>query len=262
MKLKSAISIFAATALGFATLSTLADNGNEVFNIQQKQAINKQIKSYLLSHPEILISMSQKLRAKQMEKAQQAALSYLKGNSQKIFFGKYTPVVGDPNGKVTLVEFFDYQCSICHEVFPFVKKIIKNNPKLRVVFRNFPIFGPASKYAAKAAIASMAQGKYLAFHNALFNLKKMEGKLTDQDVIAAAKQVGLNIDELKQQMKNVNIAKEIQGNYALAQGLALRGTPAFIIAPTQLNGQMDKVTFIPGASPEAYLQKAIDKAAQ
>lgn len=219
------------------------------------------IHDYLLAHPEILIDMSQKLQQQQQQKMQDAAVTAITQNFDTIFNNANSVVVGNPKGTVTLVEFFDYQCVHCARMFPLVQALIKANPNLRVVLKEFPIFGPASQYAAQATLAAAAQGKAEQLHDALFESGYIEGKMTNAEVLAMAKKVGLNIPELEKAMNSDAVKNEIKNNFTLAQTLSLQGTPAFIIAPTdKAAATADKITFIPGASDQATLQAGISKA--
>lgn len=245
----------------FAFQAMAASTGS-TFTPAQKKAIDQRIHTYLLGHPQILLKMSIKLRQQQMQQQQSAAKNAVIRNARVLLGGPNTPVVGNTKGKVTLIEFFDYQCSVCERMFPIVAKIVKKNPNLRVVFRVFPIFGKVSVYAAQAGIASQMQGKYFAFHEALFASKHLEGSMTRKEVMGIARKVGLNMRKLRRDMRSSAVKKEIATNYALAKKLALAGTPAFVIAPTALKqGQQSKITFVPGATSYAVLQKGINAAA-
>lgn len=250
MKLiRNLIAIFAATVLLAAC--------SQPNKAQTEQIIH----DYLLAHPEILIDMSQKLQQQQQQKMQDAAVTAITQNFDAIFNNTNSIVVGNPQGNVTLVEFFDYQCVHCARMFPIVQALIKANPNLRVVLKEFPIFGPASQYAAQATLAAAQQGKAEQLHDALFESGYIEGKMTNAEVLTLAKKVGLNVPELEKAMNSDAIKNEIKNNYSLAQTLGLQGTPAFIVAPTdKAAATADKITFIPGASDQPSLQTAISKA--
>jgi protein-disulfide isomerase len=150
----------------------------------------------------------------------------LTANADAIFRSPHDHVAGNPKGDVTLVEFFDYNCGWCKKGFPEVVDLIGQDKNLRVVLKEFPIFGGDSDYAAKAALAANKQGKYWELHTALFS---HEGKVTKEFVDEAARELGLDLAKLKADMESPEVAQVIADNQALAQSLAINGTPAFII---------------------------------
>jgi protein-disulfide isomerase len=231
------------------------------FSAAQTTEIQGVVQKYLLAHPEILIQMSKELQQKQYANMQQQALSAIKTNSKLLFAANGTQVAGNPKGKVTLVEFFDYQCVHCAHVFTSgtIKNLIKTNPQLRVIYKEFPIFGAQSTYAADAAMAAALQGKYLAMHAAIFKTGKIEGKLKKADVDGAAKSIGLDMKKYHSDMNsNKSFKEHIAETMQLAQTLGIRGTPAFIVAPTPgIGSKSGKTTFVPGLVEQAQLQQAV-----
>jgi protein-disulfide isomerase len=236
--------------------TSTANSNNAVLTKADVQQI---VHNYLLDNPEILKQMIQKLQNQDAKRQEQAAMSAIQQNSDHIFSSPDSLVVGNLHGKVTLIEFFDYQCVHCAHMFPVIQQLIKQNKDLRVVLKEFPIFGPASQYAAAAVLAAKKQDKAEQLHKALFKSGLIEGKLTSAAVNKLAKEVGLNLTTLKHDMAADNVKSEINSNYGLAKALNIAGTPAFIVAPTPGTGE-GKTTFIPGATDVATLQKAIDKA--
>ncbi|HEX2549217.1 MAG TPA: DsbA family protein, partial [Gammaproteobacteria bacterium] len=168
------------------------------------------------------------------------------------------PVAGNPNGTITLVEFSDYQCPHCVDMAPVVENVIKKNPNLRVVLKEFPIRGPLSETIAKAALAAQKQGKYYEFHNALMSKKE---PFSEDRIYDTAKSVGLDVNKLKADMKDNSVAQQIKNNYQLAQDLQLMFTPVFFIAKTNINSSAgpNAVVFIPGGVTEDQLNEAITK---
>lgn len=223
-----------------ATGSALASNAAPA--MISKAELGNYIHEYMLSHPELLVQMAQKLRMQQMQKASQAA--------QKAVFQNHNLLVNDPNAlqqgnpkaPLTIVEFFDYQCSACAATFPQLQKFMQSPAakNVRFVYRAFPFFGPASVYAAKATLAAEQQGKGIELHDALFKSGLIEGKLKQADVIKIAKTIkGLNIEKLKQAMQSKQVQDELVTNLKLVQAINLRATPGFVFVPT--NGkQMTK----------------------
>lgn len=138
---------------------------------------------------------------------------------------------------------------------------IKKNPDLRVVFKQFPIRGPVSTVAAKAALAANQQGKYFEFHNAMMQAVMKGQPLTENDIYQIAKNVGLNVDKLKTEMNDTTVDQSLKNTYKLAQELKLFGTPAFFIGKTSLakNAAAGSITYIPGGMSDKQLQELIDK---
>lgn len=259
--MKKTVIFLSVLALGFAGFDVAAAS----FNNDQKTQIETIVHDYLIQHPEILIQMSQELQNQQFQQMQEKALAAIKNDSALLFNPQGTTVAGNPTGKVTLVEFFDYQCVHCSNVQKqkVIANLIAKNPNLRVVYQEFPIFGDVSNYAAHAAMAATEQGKYLEMRNAIFATGKIEGALTKKDIDAAAKNIGLDMKRYQHDMKqNDNVYNDnVKKTYTLAQDIGINGTPAFIIAPTPKTGNADaKTTFVPGLVPQDQLQQAIDAA--
>lgn len=135
------------------------------------------------------------------------------------------PVLGNPQGDVTLTEFFDYNCPFCRTNMTDVQRLIGEDPKLRVVFREWPVFGEGSMFAAKASLASLQQGKYWQFHEALMTMK---GRAEEATVLRAARQAGLDVDRLRVDMEKREILDQIYETMDLADTMMLTGTPTFI----------------------------------
>lgn len=233
------------------------------FSKAEKTQIQSIIHKYLIDNPEVLVQMSQELQQKQYNQMQGKALDAIKDNEEAIFNPKGTSAAGNPNGKVTAVEFFDYQCVHCanfHKQGVF-KNLIKANPELRVVYKEFPIFGDASMYASKAAMAAKQQGKYLEMRNGIFATHEIEGKLKPADIDKVAEKIGLNMKKYHAYIKSDAGKKIIDADFKLAQALGIQGTPSFIVAPTpKVGNDKGKTTFIPGLVSPEQLQKAVTDA--
>ncbi|WP_058523682.1 DsbA family protein [Legionella birminghamensis] len=224
----------------------------------QKKAIEQVIHDYLVNNPEVLIEASQALQQKQQQSMQQQAQSAIQTNANDLFSDKLT-VLGNPNGNVTLVEFFDYQCIHCKKMAPIVGGLIQKDPNLRVIYKEFPIFGKSSEKASRAALAAAMQGKYKAMHDALFG---QEQRITDQSINDAAKAAGLDMTKFAADMNSQTVTDALDANRQLAEKLHLMGTPAFIIASTP-NGTFkagSEPSFVPGAASEESLMEMIKKA--
>lgn len=243
-----------------AVTATVATPGSELassssFSAQQIQDIQKIVHDYLINNPQVLVEASQALQKQTEQQEQQYAQDAIQKNVQGLFNNPASPVAGNTNGDVTLVEFFDYQCGHCKEMNSIIEKIIKSNSNLRVVFKELPIFGDDSQFAAKAALASVKQNKYLAFHNALL---AADNPLNKDRVFAVAKSVGLNVAQLKKDMNNAAIQTQLRDNFKLAQALRLIGTPTFVLGNKALN----QFRYIPGATTQENMQTMINDLAK
>ena len=140
---------------------------------------------------------------------------------------------GNPDGDVTVVEFFDYRCGYCKRFAPTLEKIKKQDPKLRVVYKEFPILGPDSMKGAQAALAAREQGRYVEFHEALMRVR---GNLNDKTITAVARSVGLDTDRLRKDMQSPMILNAIRNTRKLAAALGITGTPAVIVGDEIVRG--------------------------
>ena len=226
-------------------------------SVPQKKQFEQMVHDYLVNNPEVLIEVSQVLQKKQQQEMQHEAQGAIKQYGKDIFSGNLT-LMGNPKGNVTLVEFFDYQCIHCKKMGPVMDKLTKEDPRLRIIYKEFPIFGKTSELASRAALAAAMQGKYGAMHDALLAIDK---HLDEAMIMNAAKSVGLNIEQLKSDMNSKIVSDTLQSNKTLAEKLHLMGTPAFLIGSTP-NGEYkadSNPEFIPGAASEETLQGLIKK---
>ena len=145
-------------------------------------------------------------------------------------------VSGNPSGDISVVEFFDYRCGYCKKAAGALTQLQKEDRRIRVIYKDFPILGEASELAAKAALASKAQGKHQTFHEALLASK---GDMTKESILATAREVGLDIKRLEKDMENPEWQKVIETNRALARDLGITGTPGFIVGTELVPGALD-----------------------
>lgn len=198
----------------------------EKFNGAQKTEIEKLVHDYLLEHPEILRDMANKLEANDKLAADTARNSILSTQAKAIFHNPVDAVIGNTKGDVTIVEFMDYNCGWCKKSVKEVQSLVGTDKNVRIVLKEFPIFGEGSEYGARAALASVKQGKYWNLHQALF---ASEGKITPEVVDQIAGEQGIDVAKMKTDMKSPEIDAAVKANQAMAQSLALTGTPAFIV---------------------------------
>ena len=199
------------------------------------EAIRQIIRDYLLEQPELLIEVQQALQAKRDAEAALQAQQAIQIYSDEIFSDPEAPVAGNPEGAIVLVEFFDYRCGYCRRVKPTLETLLAENDDLRLVFKEFPILGPESTLAARAALASRAQGLYEPFHWALMST---DGPFDLDHILAVARSVGLDDERLARDMEEPAIDTLIDRNAVLASALAIRGTPAFVVGDRMIRGAL------------------------
>ena len=207
----------------------------------QKKEVEGIIKEYLLSNPEVLMEAQNVLEAK-MDKIQAERTSAaLKENATELFRPASSPVVGNPKGDVTVIEFFDYNCGYCKKAFSDLAQLVDKDKKVKVILKEFPILSKGSEEASRAALAAKLQGKYWEFHRALL---ESQGQASEASALRAAEKVGLDIARLKKDMASAEVKKEIDDTRKLATKLGIQGTPHFMVG--------DRI--IPGA-PENLLEQ-------
>jgi len=194
-----------------------------------RAAVEKIVHDYILDHPEILPQAMENLQKRENAQA-------LSGISDKVHSPFPGAVMGNPNGKVTLVEFTDFACSFCRQSVAEVEQLIAANPDLRVVVRELPILSPQSADAAKMALAAAEQGKYAAFHNAMF----AAGPPGPETIAAAAQAAGLDMDRARKTIADPRVEAELTRNIEFARRLGFNGTPSWIAGEQLLSGAVGK----------------------
>jgi protein-disulfide isomerase len=192
----------------------------------QRKEVEQVIHDYLLHNPDVLIEALQAAENKLKSEAAAKSAKTLTARRREVFDDPATPVGGNPHGSATVVEFFDYQCPYCKRVQPELDSLLREDPKLRIVYKEFPVLGPVSLVAARAALAAMRQDKYAAFHDAMM---AATGHITDDTVYKVATSVGLDLARLKRDMAGPQVSSQIQANLALADALDIHGTPTFVV---------------------------------
>ena len=249
----SAASVAAVASISLAVAAPAAPTTSNVFNAKQQQAIGQIVHNYLVQNPEVLIEAAQALQAKQQKAQSTQALPKIQSNADQLFNDKNSPVAGNTNGKIVLVEFYDFRCPHCKDASKSVEALVKANPNLKVVYKDFPIFGGSSLTAAKASLSAwkLDPSKYDAFHN---DLMHFDGNLTDTDVLNIAKQAGYNTAALQKEMNQAWVAKQIQDDMKLGASIGINATPMFVVG----NPAANKYAFVPGAYPQKFIQGKID----
>ncbi|HVI91327.1 MAG TPA: DsbA family protein [Dongiaceae bacterium] len=200
------------------------------------QTMGPIIEQYMLDHPELLTRVVAKLQQKEAAAAKAETKIILASAKEELLNDPAAPVLGNPHGDVTVVEFFDYKCPYCKRVADDLNRLIVDDPKIRVVFKEFPILGPDSQIAALGGLAANRQGKYGAYHQAAMEHR---GPFSEDVVTTIAKDIGLDMDRFKADLADTTLLDAIKKNQALADKLSIDGTPAFIIGQEKVPGAID-----------------------
>lgn len=216
--------------------SRLAAEESPYANPAWQQAVEQAIESYIRSHPELIEQTLQALETKRQAEQQARVKDVIVARQADLLNDPNSPFSGDAKGDVTIVEFFDYRCGFCKRAAGAVTQLQKDDPRVRVIYKNFPILGEASELAAKAALASNAQGRYQAFHEALLAAKS---DISKEQVLHITSDVGLDTKKLEADMDNPAWTTVLERNRALAGELGITGTPAFVIGNELVPGAVD-----------------------
>ncbi len=207
------------------------------FSTDQRHEIESIVKNYLMAHPEMLQDMQAELDRRQQEAEAAKARTTIKSDSASIFDSPHDVVLGNPNGKVTMVEFFDYNCPHCKDAVSDMLDLLKNDHNLKFVLKEFPILTEGSVEASHVAIAVRMQdptgAKYLAFHKELFSSR---GLVDEARALAAAKDVGCDMAQIEKDMNSNEVKVTLADNMKLADALGVNGTPSYVIGDQVLVG--------------------------
>ena len=229
MRVRDTMKLAVALALGAAvvlSLSLIAPAGAAEFTPQQRKAIEEIIHDYLTQNPDLMLDVLQAAQDKLKGESREKAATALVERRKEVLDDPESPVGGNPKGDVSVVEFFDYRCPYCKQVMPALDALLAKDKQLRFVYKEFPVLGPDSVHAARAALAARKQGKYEALHRALMALK---GPLDESSIMKVAASVGLDVERLKADMAAPEIDRTLKANVKLADALDIRGTPGFVI---------------------------------
>jgi protein-disulfide isomerase len=202
----------------------------------EQAKIEQVVREYLTRNPEILVEMTTELDNRQ-QAAEAAKQQRLIGeHAEQIYRSPSSFVAGDPDGDVTVVEFFDYNCGYCRRALPALVELIDNDDKVRVVLKELPIFGDDSEDAAKAALAADKQGKYFEMHQKLFS---DPGKANKEKALKIAEELDMDVAQLETDMEDPEIQKSLDESRALAEKIGVEGTPFYLIGDRSLAGAPD-----------------------
>jgi len=196
-------------------------------------AMDQAISQYLKDHPSEVMAALKQAQAEQEKQQQAEAHQALEQKQDQIFNNPADPVVGNPQGDVTVVEFFDYRCPYCKRVSDALADLVKSDPNVRLVYKDFPILGPESVVAAKIALAAHRQGKYEIVHTAFMAHK---GSFAEADLLELAASVGADKAKLAADMADPAIQGQLEANDSLAGTLGITGTPGFLFGKQLVPG--------------------------
>ena len=209
---------------------TPAPAGAQSFAPDQRGEIEKIVHDYLLSHPEVLQEAMAELEKRQNAEDAEKHLAAIKNNAPAIFSSPRQVNLGNLQGDVTMVEFFDYNCAFCKRAMSDMLDLMKNDPKLKVVLKEFPVLGDSSVEAAKVAVAVRMQdengSKYLDFHQKLLGGR---GQADRARALAVAKEIGVDMARLDLDMAGPEVKATIDENIKLGETMGLTGTPSYVV---------------------------------
>ena len=200
------------------------------FSASQRTAIESIVHEYLIAHPEVLQEAMNELEKRQSAAEAEKHKVAVKDNASKLFSSPHQVVLGNPDGNVTFVEFFDYNCGYCRGAMNDMLTLMRDDAKLKVVLKEFPVLGPGSLEAAQVAVAVRMQDttgkKYLDFHTKLLGGR---GQADKARALGVAKEVGLDMNRLQKDMTSPEVNETLQETFKLAEALGLNGTPSYVI---------------------------------
>jgi len=211
----------------------VAVRAGEAPDASRREEIERIVREYLLAHPEVVREALQEGQRREQEAQRRRATDAIRAHFAELTQDPGSPVAGNPQGRVTIVEFFDYQCGYCKRQDAELKALLQADPDIRLVYKDLPILGPASVFAARAALAAQTQGKHEALHAALMAASQ---PLTDQEVLRIAAQVGLDTAKLEKDMAAPSVSQALDRNFQLQRALNIQGTPALIVGTELIPG--------------------------
>ncbi len=215
--------ILLTTFILSTTVASSASAGN--LTASDEKRIKELAIEAILERPEIIEEAIARLRELQEQRQQQAVVETIEQRRKDFLEDPNAPVLGNPDGDVTVVEFFDYNCPYCKRAAEPVKKLVEADGNVRLVYREWPILGEGSLFAARAALAARNQGKYEEMHVGLMSGRRVDEAYT----IKLAEKIGLDVKRLRKDMQAPEIKQHIELSMELAAGLGINGTPSFLV---------------------------------
>jgi protein-disulfide isomerase len=228
---------FAQTAAAQTSTEPATTPVAQTFSVDQRHDIESIVKDYLVSHPEVVQEALDALDKRQKQAEADKAKATIKDNNATIFNSAHQVVLGNPQGKTTMVEFFDYNCAFCKRALPDMVDLLKTDPDLKFVLKEFPVLGEGSVDAAHVAIAARMQDssgtKYIEFHQKLLGGR---GAVDKARALAVAKDVGFDMARIQKDMDSDEVKKTIDENMKLADALGVSGTPSYVVGDQVIVG--------------------------
>ena len=225
-------------------LAPAVSSADDALTAEQDAAVREIIHDYLLSNPEVLVEALRVYERRQKDQVAARQREAILANLEGLADDPLAPVLGNPEGDVLVVEFFDYRCPYCRKVTADLMDAVEKDGGIRLVFKEFPILGPDSLVAARAALAAAEQDRYRDFHLALMTTP---GKLDEASILALASDLGLDVGRLRKDMSSERVERQIRDNHRLGQALQINGTPAFVVGKE----------IVPGAVPMQQLLELV-----
>lgn len=238
-RVSTALAAGAALFLVAPALVAPAPAAAQALTPAQEDAVRALVRDTLVNDPDILREAFAALQAQEESLAAARQAEALKAHAKALTADPTDPVMGNPKGDVTIVEFSDYRCSYCKSVMDTVLEVVAADGNVRFIVKEFPILGPDSLLAARYALAAHAQGKYEPYHQALM---RHRGTYTEEGLKAIARELGLDADRLARDAQSAAVQQKLIANRSLGEELGIRGTPAFIIGDLLMPGAVDAQT--------------------
>lgn len=215
--------------------------GDAVRSETSDDHIRQVVKDYLIKNPEVMLEVQEALNEKQELKTAESQSATIASMKDQILNSPNDAILGNPKGKVTLVEFFDYNCGYCKKSYPDIQALLKNNPDLRIVLKDFPILGSDSVKAhiVGRAFLKLMPEKYASFHSEML---MSDGRATEEKAIKTAVKLGVDEQKLRQAMQDKNLTQAFNDNAKVAYALNINGTPSYILGNEVLVGAVGETT--------------------
>lgn len=229
--------LIAATCAALLAIAGPQASRADEFSASQRGELERIVREYLVAHPEVIQEAMTELEKRQTAADAEKHKAAVKQYSEALFTSPRQVVLGNPNGNVTFVEFFDYNCGYCKRAMDDMLTLLKDDPKLKVVLKEFPVLGPGSVEAAQVAVAVRMQDKtgkkYLEFHQKLLGGR---GQADKARALAVAKDIGLDMGRLDKDLASPEVKATLQESFKLAEALGLNGTPSYVIGDNVVVG--------------------------
>jgi protein-disulfide isomerase len=226
----SILRLIAAACVAVLPVAVPQASYADEFSTSQRSEVERIVREYLVAHPEVIQDAMNELEKRQSAADAEKHKAAVKQYSEALFASPRQVVLGNPDGNVTFVEFFDYNCGYCKRAMDDMLTLLKDDPKLKVVLKEFPVLGPGSVEAAQVAVAVRMQDKtgkkYLEFHQKLLGGR---GQADKARALAVAKDIGLDMGRLEKDLANAEVKSTLQESFKLAEALGLNGTPSYVI---------------------------------